>query len=191
MSKRRVQLVILCEDIQHRAFAKGLFEARGFRNIRFLPVPEGKGAATQYVFQRYPEHVKAYRVFAARNQCSHALAVFIDADNQTVASRLEKLDDVLEDNKLEKRQIDDKIAVFIPKKHIETWLMYLIRQIIDGKVVDEENFYKKVYKELGYRVRDCIPYARKFAKDICPSGSLPQDAPPSLRRACDELKRTL
>jgi len=49
MSRRRVQLVILCEDIQHRAFAKGLFEARGFRNIRFLPIPEGKGAATLFL----------------------------------------------------------------------------------------------------------------------------------------------
>jgi hypothetical protein len=190
MSKRRAQLVILCEDMQHRAFAKGIFEARGFRNIRFLPVPEGKGAATQYVFQRYPEHVKAYRVFAARKRFSHALAVFIDADNQTVENRLEKLDEVLEDNKLEKRQIDDKIAVFIPKKHIETWLMYLIEKKIDGKVVDEETSYKTIYKSL-YRVRDCIPYAKNFANDICPSGSLHQDAPPSLHRACDELKRTL
>lgn len=64
MSRRRVQLVILCEDIQHRAFAKGLFEARGFRNIRFLPIPEGKGAATQYIFERYPNRVKAYRILA-------------------------------------------------------------------------------------------------------------------------------
>ncbi len=190
MSRRRAQLVILCEDVQHRAFAKGLFEARGFRNIRFLPLPEGKGAATQYVFRRYSEHVKAYRVLANRNQFSYALAVFIDADNQTVENRLEKFDEVLEDNKLEKRQIDDKIAVFIPKKHIETWLMYLIEKTVDGKVVDEETSYKTIYKSL-YRVRECIPYARKFANDICPSGSLSQDAPQSLHRACDELKRTL
>lgn len=190
MSRRRVQLVILCEDIQHRAFAKGLFEARGFRNIRFLPIPEGRGAATQYVFEHYPERVKAYRILASRNQYSHALAVFIDADNRTVENRLRELDDKLEENDLEKRQCHEKIGTFIPKKHIETWLMYLMDRVVDGKVVDEETSYKNAYQKI-YRVRDCIPYAKRLANDICPSSSLPNDAPVSLHKACDELKITV
>jgi len=185
MSRRCVQLVILCEDIQHRAFAKGLFEARGFRNIRFLPIPEGKGAATQYVFKHYPERVKAYRILANRNQSSHALAIFIDADNETVEKRLKELDDTLQEKGLEKQQNNEKIATFIPKKNIETWLMSLMEQ-----VVNEETNYKNDYKK-NYRIRDCIPYVRNFANKICPANSLPNNAPPSLHRACDELKRTL
>jgi len=190
MSRRRVQLVILCEDIQHRAFAKGLFEARGFRNIRFLPIPEGRGAATQYVFKHYPNRVKAYRILAHRHHCCHALAVFIDADNRSVENRLMELDEQLQLNDLEKRQSKDKIALFVPKMHIETWLMYLIQRLVDSKNVDEETPYKNDYKRI-YRVRDCIAYAKKFANDICPSGRLPLEAPPSLHKACDELKKIL
>lgn len=190
MSRRRVQLVILCEDVQHRAFAKGLFEARGFRNIRFLPIPEGRGAATQYVFERYPNRVKAYRILAHRNLSGHALAVFIDADNRTVENRLTELDDKLQQNDLEKRQSKDKIALFTPKMHIETWLMYLIQGLIDGEIVDEETSYKNDYKRV-YRIRDCIAYARNFANNICPSNSLPLNAPRSLHQACDEMKRIL
>jgi hypothetical protein len=190
MSRRRVQLVILCEDIQHRAFAKGLFEARGFRKIRFLPIPEGKGAATQYIFERYPKRVKTYRTLANRNQSSHALAVFIDADDRTVENRLKELDQKLQENDLEKRQSHELIGLFIPKKHIETWLIYLMEKVVDGKAVDEETPYKNDYQK-SYRIRDCIPYAKKLANEICPSSSLPENAPPSLHRACDELKRTL
>jgi len=190
MSRRRVQLVILCEDVQHRAFAKGLFEARGFRNIRFLPISQGRGAATQYIFEHYPGRVKAYRTMANQNRASHALAVFIDADNRTVENRLRELDGKLEDNGLERRQHDDKIALFIPKMHIETWLVYLIEKATDSKPVDEETPYKDVYRKY-YRVRDCIPYAKVFANKICHTDSLPEDAPPSLHRACDELEKIL
>ncbi|RKZ42133.1 MAG: hypothetical protein DRR16_06740 [Candidatus Parabeggiatoa sp. nov. 3] len=190
MSRRRVQLVILCEDIQHRAFAKGLFEARGFRNIRFLPIPEGKGAATQYIFERYPNRVKAYRILAHRNYSCHALAVFIDADNRTIENRLKELDEKLEQNDLEKRQNKDKIALFVPKMNIETWSMYLMEGVVDGKRINEETSYKDDYKRL-YRVRDCIAYAKTLANEICPSNRLPFDAPSSLHQACDEIKRTL
>jgi hypothetical protein len=74
--------------------------------------------------------------------------------------------------------------------HIETWLMYLMERVVDGKVVDEETPYKNDYKRI-YRARDCIVYAKKFANDICPSGSLLLEAPRSLHQACDELKRIL
>jgi hypothetical protein len=62
---------------------------------------------------------------ASRNQSSHALAVFIDADNRTVENRLVELDDKLQENDLEKRQCHEKIGTFIPKKHIETWFRCL------------------------------------------------------------------
>ncbi len=190
MSRRRVEIVILCEDVQHRSFAKGLLTSRGFRKIRFLPIPLGKGAATQYVLKRYPERVKAYRILANRNKTSHALTVFIDADNRTVQDRLVELDGKLVERDLSKRRKEDKIAIFTPKRHIETWLMYLMTEVVDGEVVNEIQSYKNIYKK-SFSVRDCIPYAKKFGAEICPSGSLPEDAPPALRRACEELERVL
>lgn len=190
MSRRRVQLVILCEDVQHRAFARGLFKARGFRNIRFLPMPVGKGGAREHIFEHYPPRVKAYRVLAQRNWAAHALAVFIDADDRTVAERSRELDEKLEDEKLERRQSGEKIALFIPKRNIETWLVYLKETIVEGDVVNEKTDYKNYYKS-HYRVRDCISDARRLADTICPTHSLPQDAPQSLHRACDELERVL
>ncbi len=190
MSRRRVEIVILCEDVQHRAFAKGVFESRGFRKIRFLPIPMGKGAATQYVYKCYPERVKAYRVLANRNKFTHALAVFVDADKKSVRDRLSELDAKLVENDMPRRKDDEKIAAFIPKRHIETWLMYLMQRNVDGKTVNEKISYKSKYGN-KYSVKSCIPYAKKFGMDICPSDSLPQNAPPSLRYACKELERVL
>lgn len=101
-----------------------------------------------------------------------------------------ELDEKLQQNNLEKRLRQDKIALFVPKMHIETWLMYLMERVVDGKVVDEGTPYKDAYKRI-YRVRDCMGYAKQLANEICPSSSLPADAPSSLHRACDEIKRTL
>ncbi len=65
-----------------------------------------------------------------------------------------------------------------------------MEKVVDDKIVNEETSYKNDYQR-KYRVRDCIAYAKKLANDICPSSSLPSDAPPSLQIACEELKRTL
>jgi len=177
MTRRSVQLVVLCEDQQQEVFARRFFIKRGVhpRNIKIKKSPKGKGAAEQYVRERYSQEVKAYR--SKSPNLSIALAVIIDADPQnTVEQRLRELDSTLE----EKRQEGEKIAIFVPKRNIETWIYYLRE-----RDVNEEESYLKLS-----RTGDCKPDVDRLVQDICPSG-LPQDAPPSLRAACGELERIL
>jgi hypothetical protein len=104
----------------------------------------------------------------------------IDADTDTVTQRLTELDLALADDGQQNRQPQEKIAVFIPKRNIETWIHYLM-----GEVVDEQTNYRKLPKE-----SDCRPYVENLARNICLTG-LSSDAPPSLQTACDELQRIL
>ena len=178
MAKEDVQLVLLCEDKQQEVFARQFFIRRGFdrRKIRVNISPQGKGAAERYVRNRYPREVRRHRSKSAH--LSICLAVVIDADTYTVAQRFSQFDSELEDSGQRNRQAVEKIAVFVPRRNIETWIHYLREQ-----AVDEETAYPKLARE-----SDCKPDVEKLVNQICPSG-LPNDAPPSLHTACDELQK--
>ena len=180
MARRRVRLVILCEDRQQEVFARKFFLSRGFHHREIDPktAPRGKGSAEQFVREQYALEVRTWR--KKSTYLSILLAVVIDADTYTVQQRLTQFDDTLKNSSQQPRQPDEKIAIFVPKRNIETWIHYLM-----GEAVDEES----VYPKLGHE-SDCKPYVEKLVEDICPTG-LPDDAPPSLHIACDELKRIL
>ncbi|MBD6617196.1 hypothetical protein FNW02_15480 [Komarekiella sp. 'clone 1'] len=177
MSQRRVQIVVLCEDRQQEVFARHFLKKRGFildRNFRIEICP--KGAGEQFVRKRYPAEVKAYR---SKNYLSGMLVVLIDADNKTVEERLNQLDEALSENSQLVRQPREAIAIFIPKKNIETWIHYL-----QGEIVDEETEYSKLNSESA-----CKPYVENLVKQ-CYEG-LHKNAPLSLQTACGELQRIL
>lgn len=180
MPRRGTQLVILCEDLQQEVFTRHLFLQCGFhrREIRVKRSPTGKGAGEQYVRKNYPREVKAYRRQSSyRSVC---LAVMIDADTYTVVQRLNQLDSALESDTQQKREANEKISIFVPKRNIETWIYYLM-----GNVVDEETVYPKFPRK-----SDCKPCVEKLVTEVCPSE--PQaDSPPPLHLACDELQRIL
>jgi hypothetical protein len=177
MARRRVRLVILCEDRQQEVFARKFFLSRGFhhRELEFKTAPGGKGSAEQFVREQYPLEVKTYRR-KSTYLSSILLAVIIDADVYTVEQRINQLEITSEQQRLP----HEKIAIFVPKRNIETWIHYLM-----GESVDEESVYPKMGRE-----SDCKPYVEKLVENICPTG-LPNGAPPSLYLACDELERIL
>jgi hypothetical protein len=179
MTKRKVEVTILCEDIQQQVFARRFLINRGFhaRKIRLLALPEGKGSGEQYVRVNYPAQVKAYR--SQSNYLSICLVVLIDADTKMVDERLRQLDKALEEDSQSRRQPHEKIAVFVPKRNIDTWIHYL-----QGETVDEETVYPKLEKE-----SDCESCVQNLLSQ-CPRG-LDKDAPPSLHLACGELQRIL
>ena len=180
MVNREVRLVILCEDLQQEVFARTFFLRRGFerRKIRSKVNPKGKGSGEQWVRECYPLEVQAYRRKNAENVC---LAVITDADlTHTVQERLHQLDKVLETSGHEKRQPHERIAIFTPKRNIETWIHYLMT----GVTEDEETEYPHFRGNEGR----CKSYVEKLVEEICPKG-LPEDAPPSLQAACQELQR--
>ncbi len=181
MDKKNISLRIVCEDVQQQVFTKRYFEARGFNShkMRFLPVPDGKNSGEQYVRKIYLQEVRTYRSKSTYLD-SLRLVVVIDADKKTVQERLSQLDSELENSGQTKRQPNEKIAVFVPKRNIETWIHYLM-----GETVDELTTYFKFDSQ-----SECKPFAEKLALEICPIG-LPTDAPLSLHAAGEELSRIL
>lgn len=180
MSQGRVQIVILCEDRQQEVFARYFLKKRGFTGrVRANICPEGSQAGEQYVRTHYPEEVKAYR--QKRNQVSIGLVVLIDADTGTLAARLNWLASVLDEHEQENRGSNEAIAIFVPKRNIETWIHYL-----QGETVNEEDAYA--------RFKNNEAVCKKPVEDLadrCYSQSSPEDAPRSLQAACGELQRLL
>ena len=130
---RRIQMVVLCEDKQQEVFARHFLKKRGFQgNIRFFLCPGGSQSGEQFVRSRYPLEVKEYR--KQTNYLSVGLVVLIDADTNNIQDRLRQLDQALIEDAQEIRQPHEKIAIFVPKRNIETWIHYL-----QGENVDENS----------------------------------------------------
>lgn len=181
MARPRVRLVVLCEDKQQQVFARHFFKKRGFshRDLDIKQAPKGTGSAEQYVREEYIKEVRTFRSKSSYLS-SIRLAVIIDADTLTVQQRITQLDIALESASQQKRQPNEKIAIFVPKRNIETWIHYLT-----GTTIDEETVYPKLHRE-----SDCKPHVENLVTNICPAG-LPDHAPPSLHTACEELERIL
>lgn len=176
--RKGINVVILCEDEYHYGFIKNYMVNLGFSKYKIKPIcaPSGKGSGKQFVKDNYAKRVKAYR--SRKNNLSLILVVIIDADEQDISDIKNNLDISLGK---EKRELDENIAIFIPKWHIETWMFYLET----NEEVDENKRYKN-------KVTITPNEAAKKLYEICKNSliSLPENAPSSLKIACgQELKR--
>lgn len=133
----------------------------------------------QYIRTQYPAEVKAYR--QNKNRVSIALVVLIDADTGGLHERFNQLAQALSEDSQKNRQSDEAIAIFVPKRNMETWIHYL-----QGEPVYEEDTYSKFLKNEAF----CQPYIEILA-DQCRSQNLPENAPESLQTACGELQELL
>jgi hypothetical protein len=170
------KIVILCEDRQQEVFTRCFLISRGVNPHRIYPrtCKKGKQAGEQFVRQEYPREVLGYRRNSGR--LSAGLVVMTDADVREVANRLNQLDAALIERNIPSRKTTERIGIFIPKRNIETWINYLM-----GQTVTENDLYPHLKRE-----SECIPFVEALARSDAP---LPQDAPPSLKTACDELSR--
>jgi len=182
MSRRRVNLVIVCEDVQQSAFARRYLTKRGFdsRKIRIRQYPAGSGSGEQFVRQQLVQEVKLHRQKSSYGKGGAALVALIDADTMSVEERLEQINSALEQEELERIKSDERIAVFIPKRNIETWLRFA-----KGASVDENTSYPKLKNP-----RSCKHEVDLYVNTICKNG-IPRDAPSSLVHACNELTKFL
>ncbi len=178
MSKRKAQVIVLCEDKQQEVCARHFLIEIGFdrHKMIFRTSPKGKQAGEQFVREHYSSEVRAYR--SKKNHLSVCLIAIIDADIKTVDQRLQQFDESLVSHSMQIRQADEKIVLFVPKRNIETWIYHL-----NGKPVDEETPYPKLQKE-----SDCKSCVEGLLKQ-CHNDSLKNNAPPSLLRAIDEARR--
>jgi len=177
---RNVQVVILCEDRQHEAFARRFLERTG-KDIRVQRVevsPKGRGAGEQFVRERFRKELAYYR--ARKHRVEQALIVLIDADGRDVAARMEQVESSCSSEGEGRRQADERVAIFVPARNIETWLAYL-----DGQTVNEGDSYPRLKREREcQRHVDCL-------YDMCQRGALRQPSPPSLEAACAEYRLRL
>lgn len=178
MAKRHADIVILGEDNGHDNFVRHHLKRRKFndRQLRFIPRKQ-IGSGAQFVLQRYADEVKTYRRQA--NHLSCALLTVIDADRNEVQQVCRSLDNRLREAGVASRKDNDRIAILIPKRNIETWTVYL-----QDVSVDEETDYKKHqlaenYKSAGTNLAERI-------------GQVPEpECPQSLRIGWQELKQRL
>lgn len=176
MTRRRVQLVILCEDRQHEAFLRRFFVAEGWhpRSLRiernFVP-----GSAEKLVRTNYPDELRKLRVAP---HVAKGLVVCIDEDKSGEGHREEQFAEALRAAAMEALRADEKVLHLVPARNIETWIAYL-----DGKDVDEVTVYPKLrFQSL------CGPMVLAL-KSMCDAGRLRLPAPPSLERACIAYRR--
>jgi hypothetical protein len=178
---RKVQLVVLCEDKQHEVFVRRFLNMDGWptRRLRVEIAPPGRGAAEQYVRERFPIELSAYRT--NRNRVAEGLIVMVDGDKLGVNARMGQLDAACRSSNMELRQEGERVAIFVPTWNIETWLAYL-----DGTDVDET---KDNYPRLN-RERDCQPLVNELHR-MCEQQALRKPSPPSLDAACEEYRARL
>lgn len=174
---RNVQIVLLCEDSQHEAFARRFLEQRGWstHRLRVEKASRGSGSAEQFVRERFPIELGAYR--QSRTRVGQTLIVIVDGDSRGVAGRVAQLNAECAAAKQPVRRSDERVGIFVPTWSIETWFAYL-----DGQMVDETRTYPRLTRE-----RDCQRHAVALTQ-LCDQGHLRQPAPLSLEVACDEFK---
>lgn len=176
----RPQIIVLCEDRTQWHFIREYFMLRGWNPGKLHPViaPVGRGAAEQWVRQRYAREIKAYRSKARYRNI--ALVVMIDGDRKSVTERKLELDNSQEMKAAGQKRRADKetVAIFVPKRNIETWFHFL-----NSELPNEVDDYKPMYRN----VRP-TRYA-KILSDLCKREPLLPNSPPSLQDSCSEWRR--
>jgi hypothetical protein len=183
MSRKGVRLVILCEDLLHATFARRFLMKRGFgrHDLRVCDLPRDRGCAEQYVRERFPRELRAYR-----SKCKYlggGLVVVIDADRNTVQERIGDLDEACRRQGISTRQDDERVMYAIPKRNIATWLAYL-----EGGQVNEEDDDPECERRYKHNESTCQPQVERL-DSMCRAGKLDGAPPSSLQSCCEGFER--
>ena len=133
-------VIVLAEDARQQRFVRKFLREKGIGNhqIRLEPLPGGRGCGEQWVRERYPNAVRAYRARTAGGKAKSALVVVIDADTEPTERRQGQLREMLIQSQLFERVKGEAIVHLIPKRNIETWVLFL-----NDRKVDEQTDYKQ------------------------------------------------
>ncbi|MDB9315335.1 hypothetical protein PN462_19625 [Spirulina sp. CS-785/01] len=184
------KFIILCEDIDQDRFIRKYLNLRGVDKRKIRNFPNVKGLKVENnnakVLAYYAQLVKSYR--RLKNSQDIAVIAMVDADNQSLEHRLRSFNMALdeEEGKRNKdlRQPDEKIAIFIPARNIETWFEY----ILENSDCNEEEDYKNNRLSDQERIKIAEQAAEIAVKTLCPQ-RLADSGLPSLHHACRELAR--
>jgi hypothetical protein len=141
--KRGVRIVVLVEDASLEAFSRKVLLKMGFsrHEVDVRDYPVGKNAK-QWVSQQYPTEVSLYR--KKKHSQEVAMLVGTEADELTVQQRHNALADALRDSAQNPRANDERVVLWIPKWHIETWIYRLQDENRGENVVENESYKHKV-----------------------------------------------
>ena len=158
---RGVRFTVLVEDRALERFVRECLYVLGVhtREIRIVAYPAGRGSAKQWIDREYPIQVEAHR---RRRSENIALVVGTDADEQTVQQRVLRLGEVLQETGREARAPQERIALWVPRWNIETWLLFL-----SGHEVGEEANYKGQAREVDPKAaaREFVQRFRRYIQD--------------------------
>lgn len=176
--RKGVQVTLLVEDRALQRFAHEVLMQLGFhrKEVSISPYPVGKGSAKQWVEQRYPIEVRTYRRKARKGI---ALLVGVEADEKTARQEFASLAKQLTDAELPARGAKERICIWIPKWHVETWILHLL-----GADVNENKNYKNDVKKPNYRA-----VAKAFVDRFRGEDGTDPKSLPSLQTAFEETKR--
>ena len=174
------QVVVLVEDERHQRVVRQFLYRLGYRTdqLRFRPVPNSRGSGEQWVRDKYPGEVKECR--RRQGRAATALVVVVDADERAVTDRLGQLNEALADSSLPARRADEPVALLVPKRNIETWVLCL-----SGHAVDEEANYKREPKIDGLINQAAAAFHDWSRRNAV----VPQHCVDSLRQAIPEAQR--
>jgi hypothetical protein len=176
---RPSEVIVLLEDIRHkqlifRYLRRSRIEAR---SIRFVPPKSGSGE--QWVREQFPIEVRAYRRRSARAATS--LIAMIDADTLTLQDRMAQLNRKLAENSLDLVLAGERIAMLIPRRNIETWILCL-----NEMEVDEQTDYKRSRNDWTDLIRPAVEALYTWTRA---HAQIPIACTPSLQQGISELRR--
>lgn len=182
-------VIVLAEDQRQKRLMYLFLKSAGVRprQIRFHLSPSGRGSAEHWVRENFAEQVRVCRTRHAQT----GMFVVLDADTMTVQERLDTLDRALlsvGQNPIDPNQ--DKIARLIPKRNVETWILFLTLKGEADPPIDETTDYKRT--RTGEEWSALIPAA---VETLCawtrPSAALPTNLIAGLRLSVGEISRAL
>ena len=119
------------------------------------------GGNDAWVLARFADQLHACRQRAKK--AGTLLVVVIDADLRTVDQRRNELNERLEQAGREPLHESDPVALLIPRRHIETWILVLLGQ--DANETDSYKKWKAPSKpEIREAAQTLFDWARENAK---------------------------
>jgi hypothetical protein len=183
MSNRASQIILLCEDNEHRRFALAYMK-RCRINTQRIVVEEvaslkQRGGNDAWVLRQFPVQLHACR--QRQKRAETCLVVLIDADKITVDERRKQLNDRLHHEGHEQLKSSDPVVLLIPRRHIETWI-----HALKGETVTEDEYYKGRKPLSKEDVRLAADTAYAWSR---PNVTLGATTVPSLLAALPELRK--
>lgn len=187
MSDRFV-VYVLAEGKRDQRFIRKFLQGIGVgpREMTFAPISDGRGSGKQSVLQSFADEVRAYR--RRNSHTATSLVVMMDADNQSVDRCLSDLDRKLVESGQERvDRCSDRIARLIPRRNIETWILYLVSGALARTQIREDDKGLKDTKSAD-AWDDAAPIA---AAAFCEWYRFPSQRPAALLDSLDRGLREL